>query len=33
VAACAALMGRLDEVNTTNTFCASTVRVQTRREP
>jgi YegS/Rv2252/BmrU family lipid kinase len=31
VAACAALMGRLDEVDTVNTFCASTVRVQTRR--
>ena len=31
VAACAALMGRLDEVGTTNTFCARTVRVQTRR--
>lgn len=31
VAACAALMGRLDEVSTTEAFCASTVRVQTRR--
>jgi diacylglycerol kinase family enzyme len=31
VAACAALMGRLDEVDTVNTFCASTVQVQTRR--
>jgi diacylglycerol kinase family enzyme len=31
VAACAALMGRLDEVNTTDAFCAGTVRVQTRR--
>ena len=31
VAACAALMGRLDEAYTTQAFCASTVRVQTRR--
>jgi diacylglycerol kinase family enzyme len=31
VAACAALMGRLDQAYTTNTFCASRVRVQTRR--
>jgi diacylglycerol kinase family enzyme len=31
VAACAALIGRLDEVDTTDAFCASTVRVQTWR--
>jgi diacylglycerol kinase family enzyme len=31
VAACAGLMGRLDRVNTTETFCASILRVQTRR--
>jgi diacylglycerol kinase family enzyme len=31
VAAFVGLMGRLDSVNTTNAFCASTVRVQTRR--
>jgi diacylglycerol kinase family enzyme len=31
VAACAALLRRLDAVNTTDAFCASTVRVQTRR--
>jgi diacylglycerol kinase family enzyme len=31
VAACAALMGRLDEAHTTDTLCASRVRVQTRR--
>jgi diacylglycerol kinase family enzyme len=31
VAACAGLMGRLDAVKTTDTFCASNVRVQTRR--
>jgi diacylglycerol kinase family enzyme len=31
MAACAALIGRLDEVDTTDAFCASTVRVQTRR--
>ena len=31
VAVCAALRGRLDEVKTTDAFCASTVRVQTRR--
>ena len=31
VAACAALMGRLDEAYTTEAFCASTVRVETRR--
>jgi diacylglycerol kinase family enzyme len=31
VAACAALTGRLDEADTTDAFCASTVRVQTRR--
>jgi diacylglycerol kinase family enzyme len=31
VAACAALMGRLDAVNTTEVFCARSIRVQTRR--
>lgn len=31
VAACAGLRGRLDTVDTTDAFCASTVRVQTRR--
>jgi diacylglycerol kinase family enzyme len=31
VAAIAALLGRLDEVNTTQTFCASTARVRVRR--
>jgi diacylglycerol kinase family enzyme len=31
VAAFVGLMGKLDAVNTTNAFCASTVRVQTRR--
>jgi diacylglycerol kinase family enzyme len=31
VAACAALMGRLDQAYTTKTFCASRVHVQTRR--
>jgi diacylglycerol kinase family enzyme len=30
VAACAALMGRLDEAYTTEAFCANTVRVETR---
>ena len=31
VAACAALRGRLDEASTTEAFCASSIRVQTRR--
>ncbi len=31
VAACAALLGRLDEASTTEALCASTIRVQTRR--
>jgi diacylglycerol kinase family enzyme len=31
VAACAALIGRLDRVNTTDAFCARTLRVRTRR--
>ena len=31
VAACAALRGRLDEASTTEAFCASNIRVQTRR--
>jgi diacylglycerol kinase family enzyme len=31
VAACAALLGRLDEAYTTEAFCASTIRVQTRQ--
>jgi diacylglycerol kinase family enzyme len=31
LAACLGLMGRLDAVNATDTFCANTVRVQTRR--
>ena len=31
VAACAALLGRLDEASTTEAFCASSIRVQTRR--
>jgi diacylglycerol kinase family enzyme len=31
IAACAALVGRLDRVDTADTFCASSVRVQTRR--
>jgi diacylglycerol kinase family enzyme len=31
VAACAAFLGRLDEAYTTEAFCASTIRVQTRR--
>jgi diacylglycerol kinase family enzyme len=31
VAACAGLIGRLDKVDTTDVFCASSVRVQTRR--
>ena len=31
VAACAALTGKLDEADTTDAFCASMVRVQTRR--
>jgi diacylglycerol kinase family enzyme len=31
VAACAALLGKLDEASTTEAFCASSIRVQTRR--